>query len=156
MPYPTQTYESAVEGNWTEEPGPLDTPCLIWKGAPSRPVRGYGQVMLNWRRTGVHVAVFEHHYGPVPDGMQVNHHCDNTMCVNYLHVYAGTHGDNMTDRAVRGRTHGPPKGIAHHNAKLSDAQVQEIRDAEGLQREIAETFGITQAHVSSIKLGRRR
>jgi hypothetical protein len=45
-----------------------------------------------------------------------------------------------------------------HNSrstKLTAAKVSEIRSASGSQREIAARFGITQGHVSDIKLGKR-
>lgn len=40
--------------------------------------------------------------------------------------------------------------------KLTDAQAEAVRAAEGLQVDIAVRFGITQAQVSFIKNGKRR
>lgn len=40
--------------------------------------------------------------------------------------------------------------------KLTDAQVEAVRLAEGLQSDIAIRFGIKQAQVSRIKNGKRR
>ncbi len=43
--------------------------------------------------------------GPVPPGLQLNHRCDNSLCFNPDHLYAGTQQQNQQDRfaAERGR-----------------------------------------------------
>ena len=46
-------------------------------------------------------------------------------------------------------------GDSHGRAKLTTAQIQEIRQAAGLQREIAAKYGIRQSQVSRIKSGAR-
>lgn len=52
------------------------------------------------------------------------------------------------------------RGSSHHNCKLSDTSVQEIldllRSGEFSQQEIGRAYGVSQGHVSAIKLGRGR
>jgi hypothetical protein len=45
-----------------------------------------------------HIVMWESQYGPVPQGKQLNHTCDNARCVNWKHMYAGTHKQNMADK----------------------------------------------------------
>ena len=48
------------------------------------------------------VAWFEAN-GPIPDGMEVCHSCDNPPCENVDHLFLGTHRENMHDAIQKGR-----------------------------------------------------
>lgn len=43
--------------------------------------------------------------GPIPDGMQVLHSCDNPPCCNVSHLFLGVHADNMADMAAKCRAY---------------------------------------------------
>jgi predicted XRE-type DNA-binding protein len=58
----------------------------------------------------------------------------------------------MQDAKQKGRT---CSGEKHGRSKLTNEQVCLIRKSDRLQREIAADFGITQAHVSVIKNGKK-
>lgn len=98
--------------------------------------------------------------GPIPDGMNVCHQCDNTRCVRPDHLFIGTQRDNVRDMAAKGRhwvqrnpgvlTH---VGEDHPNAKLTVASVREIRamsSAGKSQQFIARHFGVSRATVVRI------
>ena len=76
------------------------------------------------------------------DGDKEINHIDNleyaTQSENEIHAFA----NGLKQR---------PKGILHPGAKLTEAQVREIREAEGLQWQIGECYGIKQTTVSDIK-----
>lgn len=101
----------------------------------------------------MHHYLYEDVYGPVPDGLVVRHKCDERMCVNIDHLELGTYKDNMKDRSDRGRcnTH---CGETRADAKLTLKQVLEIQEAKGIQREIAEKYGVSQSRISTIKSGK--
>jgi hypothetical protein len=44
-----------------------------------------------------HRFAYEAAWGPVPEGLDVCHSCDEPLCVNYNHLYAAPHSDNMDD-----------------------------------------------------------
>jgi hypothetical protein len=143
----------------------MATPCQLWTGAVSKK-HGYGTIGSgghDGKTHYVHVAAFELRHGPVPPGMKVLHECDVKLCV--LHLYAGTHADNMRDRQARGRTASGnrngartkpeafPKGSARGHAKLTEDQVRALRRAraEGTtQVALAEKYGVSSGLVCRI------
>jgi hypothetical protein len=66
--------------------------CWLWKGRPT--MSGYGQFSigpLKSRRTvTAHIWCYEFFNGAVPEGKQLHHNCENTLCVNPNHLEALT------------------------------------------------------------------
>lgn len=50
-----------------------------------------------------HRVSYEMRHGPIPDGLNILHDCDNPNCVNPSHLKAGTQQENMRDASLRGR-----------------------------------------------------
>lgn len=140
---------------WKRVAKPLDGgACWLWTGGTNQ--RGYGKLRVLDRTLTAHRASYELAFGEIPYGMLVCHHCDNRLCVRPDHLFLGTHADNQQDKHAKGRAvfcHGEK----HPMAKLSEAQVHEIRQAiaagEG-QRKIATRYGVTQMVVSNIHTGK--
>lgn len=76
--------------------------CLEWTGAT---LKGYGQVGDGQKVLYAHRVAYELAYGPIPDGLHVLHRCDNPPCCEPSHLFVGTHAENMTDMADKGRAH---------------------------------------------------
>ena len=130
--------------------------CVLWTGA--RFTDGYGR--LGSRRA--HRVAWEARYGPIPAGLVVCHHCDTPLCVRVSHLFLGTPGDNNRDSMLKGRR---AKGEAVNTAKLTEAQVREIRRlyepaavrgqhlGRTSNREIARRYGVSDAMISYILRG---
>lgn len=127
-----------------------ETGCIVWKNGKDKD--GYGRVRFNGKPTAVHRLSWVFAKGDIPDGMLIMHSCDNPPCFNIEHLSLGTDSDNHEDSKSKGRAAIKP-GYTHRNAKLTDAQVLEIRNIKGTQQSIADLFGISRANVSIIKRG---
>src|SRR5690349_13950224 len=100
--------------------------CLEPPGTDPQPKRYYRGKQWLASRLAYTLGV-----GPIPDGMCVCHHCDNPRCIRLAHLFVGTQKDNMNDMRRKGRA-APliPRlrvGRDHHNARLTEDQVKEIR-----------------------------
>lgn len=119
--------------------------CWIWMGALNN--KGYS--ILKGAQFGFHGEQYGHRvmflaYGNKLSGEQVLCHvCDTPCCINPAHLFAGTHMDNFLDARSKNRLNG--------QAKLSAAQISEIRRDKRTQKTIAAEYGICQSNVSRIK-----
>jgi DNA modification methylase len=106
--------------------------CWEWKGKKQN--KGYGRILIDGKEISAHRISWEIHFGPIPEGLMVCHHCDNPGCVRPDHLFLGTMQDNWQDSSDKGRNpifnkhlH-QAKGENHGRAKLTEVQVTEIRE----------------------------
>jgi len=67
--------------------------CWLWIGAPVDRA-GYCQVRTNGVYRYVHRVVYEALVGPIPEGLQIDHRCNVTCCVNPDHLRPMSARDN--------------------------------------------------------------
>jgi hypothetical protein len=70
--------------------------CWPWLGA--RQSTGYGNLKADGRYLRAHRVAYELANGPIPDGMEVMHLCDNPPCCNPAHLAIGDHAANMAQQ----------------------------------------------------------
>jgi HNH endonuclease len=135
-----------------EQPGPLDTPCWIWTKCTAR----YGRVAWKGQTRDAHRLSYIAFIGPIPDGFQVNHHCDAGHCIRPDHLYLGTQRHNIEDKYRRGRAN-HASGEANGMAVITEAQAAEIKylalEGQLSQQEIADLYGVVSTTVTRIKSG---
>lgn len=91
-----------------------------WQWTATLSTSGYGKIGVGPHGAGVlhaHRVSWELHFGPIPDGLWVLHHCDNRPCVRPDHLFLGTVIDNMQDAVGKGRI---PSGDRHHSRRRPD------------------------------------
>jgi hypothetical protein len=90
--------------------------------------------------------------GEIPAGLQVCHHCDNTLCVNPNHLFLGTQQENMEDMARKGRRRSLGlQGEAHGMAKLSVEDVRAIRDSAESGMSLSRRYNVTDVLIGKIR-----
>jgi hypothetical protein len=127
-----------------------------WGWTDSIRNRRYGRLGINDKQVNANRVSWVIHFGAIPEGMHVLHHCDNPSCVNPEHLFLGTHQDNMADMKRKGRA------ISHfgeNNGKstLSTTEVIEIRkiydshkNKYGLTKLMSEVFEIPYGTIQKI------
>lgn len=124
-----------------------ETNCLEWtKGLHS----GYAYARFGRKSRNVSRAVWEHHYGEIPEGCFICHKCDNRKCVEISHLFVGSPNDNIQDMIAKGRQNmrGKPK--------TSDRQQELVKGlfiAECTIPEIIEYTGLSRSTVYRILAG---
>jgi hypothetical protein len=112
--------------------------CWVWQRARTR--KGYGQKVLPGQIViRAHRWYYEQAWGPIPEGLQLDHLCRNPPCVNPDHLEVVTNQENVH----RGRS-----------TKLTWEQVQEIRVAPrgyGTRRPLALKLGVSDSTISAVR-----
>lgn len=135
-------------------------PMACWHYRNTSPTE-YGRILTlmddgRRRRWKAHRVAYELVIGPIPDGMEVLHHCDNPPCCNPIHLAAGTHLENMIDCGKKGRR-ASFAGSANGNAKITEDDVRSIRKfyATGGYSyfELGNHFGVGKSTIHKIITG---
>ena len=122
--------------------------CHLWLAA--RNAKGYGHFYMDRRGMRAHRAAWTIRNGPIPDGIQVLHTCDRPGCVNPDHLFLGTDADNSADMVAKGRA---ARGEDNGKAKLTAAQVVEIRKGTETDSVLAERYGINPVYLGHVRRG---
>ena len=67
--------------------------CWLWTGTITS--LGYGQFMVDGRTVSTHRWSYEHHVGPIPSGLVIDHLCRVRNCVNPEHLEPVTNAENV-------------------------------------------------------------
>lgn len=128
--------------------------CWMWTGKQTN--HGHGSFHIHpVGQFLAHRIAYAITKGGIPAGLFACHRCDNRLCVNPAHIFFGTHHDNMSDCASKGR-HG--RGERNGNSKLTREQVEEIRRDHrpftNSKRKLAKKYGVSPRAIDFILQGR--
>jgi len=102
-------------------------PDECWEWIASCKPNGYGQIKWAGKAARyAHRVCYELECGPIPEGMEVCHRCDNPKCVNPAHLFLGSRRENVDDMISKGRMCIGESRVA---SKLTANVVLEMRGA---------------------------
>lgn len=119
--------------------------CWPWKGgmkSKTDPKQMYGVYGIKRKQRNAHRVAYIFTHGDPGPGFDICHRCDNPICVNPAHLYAGTEQQNMLEAHIKRR---------HKRSAVTPEQVQAVRERLALGTpctEIARELGLK--HVSSV------
>ena len=136
--------------------------CWLWTAAVDKDGYGKFQVTLPrgdtppgektpQRYLRAHHFAWELSHERVPAGALLMHSCDTPARVNPAHLSIGTPKKNYEDSAAKDRN---TRGERNANAKVTAADVREIRSSRRPVRELAERHNIGKGTVYAIRRGR--
>jgi len=110
-----------------------DEACWTWLAyRESKKGHEYGRLSRSEGQSPyyAHRLSYEIAHGSIPNGLEVCHQCDNPGCVNPMHLFLGTHEDNMDDASQKGRVRGKVMyGEENPSSVLTWEKVRAIRSA---------------------------
>jgi len=127
--------------------GSFGDSCSVWTGAMKG--NGYGNVRVQTRNITAHRRAYELFIGPVPDGIDVCHSCDNRACVNPNHLFLGTRQENMNDASAKGRARGKFGRVSSDTCN----EIYRLHWCGASFSEIGRRVGLNKTSVRYIALG---
>lgn len=121
-----------------------------WECVSHRVDKGYVMIERNGTSTTMHRWLYMKANPGFDKRLVVRHMCNNSKCINLDHLKAGTQKENIADRKNAGTYQ---YGEKNHQSKLSEKDVQAIRDSSKERKSLAELYGVSKRTIGNIKTG---
>nr|DAZ39094.1 MAG TPA: homing endonuclease [Caudoviricetes sp.] len=98
---------------WTK----VDKSCDCWTWQAGTNSQGYGKMRLRGKIVLAHRLAYALAYGECPAGLQTDHICHNTLCVNPAHLHLVTNQQNSENRVARKGSKSGIRGVCWDTAR---------------------------------------
>lgn len=139
-----------------------DGDCLRWTGAciSGHPAMAHGTS----RGVMVRRVLWEKKHGPIPPGKILRCTCSTPRCIELQHCELSTYQKVAQQLGAIGVMSGPVRSAniarahreRHPKTRLTQQQAREIFDSDELGKVLAARYGVSEAHISRIRLGKVR
>lgn len=130
--------------------------CWEWRGFVHP--TGYGQMArdASGRNINTNRAAYLVTKGDIPDGLWILHTCDNRLCCNPDHLWAGTPKENTHDMIAKGRRRGPSEVARGEDitlSKLTEEMVRAMRAEPPMTfKALGEKYGVSAGTANKVIL----
>jgi hypothetical protein len=133
-----------------QEPGGVMRPLVAlgkspgdcWEWLGRRQDNGYGKKQFNGRTVLAHRWLWIQLFGKIPDGLVIDHVCQNRGCVNPHHLRVVTQAENVRSGLTTLLTEGDVK------------EIRKLHEAGWFNDNIAAKFNVHVATISSLLVGK--
>jgi hypothetical protein len=125
-----------------------------WEWTSYKNACGYGTLRIDGRSQLAHRASYEQFIGHIPEGLNVNHKCDNPACINPEHLWIGTQLENIADMVTKGRQVSGPNNPKRKIRPTKTAQRKVMTEMRHLARSIGVSLVIHEGRTAFSESGR--
>ena len=133
--------------------------CWLWLDRNKQPTNphSYGSLRIGDHTMRAHRVSWIIHYGLIPKGLWVLHHCDNPSCVNPSHLFLGNAQDNYNDMAKKGRQRVWVRSKEVNPIITIGSRIMRARNAKGwTRRTLSLLSGYTEQSIVTWELDKQK
>lgn len=101
---------------WSKVQVGSENECWMWTGATrrvsDRPGDRYGNIRIQGKVKLAHRVIYELCYGPIPEGLEVDHQCRVKLCVNPRHLKATSRLENRENLGISRNNKSGYRGVS--------------------------------------------
>ena len=125
-----------------------NTGCWIWTGSLNN--KGYGNFRVGDKVLKAHRFAYEYFVEPLDYSYEICHNCNNSKCVNPMHLRQDTRKSNMIDKSYAG----PNKSQILSVDEVIKIKKELLHPYHGQQKDLAHFYKVTKQTINEIKMGR--